>query len=46
MRSERSSLYIDTVTLSNFLGVDVWPLLVKRYGVRLYPVPRIFTPPW
>ena len=43
MRSERSSLYIDTVTLSNFLGVDVWPLLVKRYGVRLYITAEVYT---
>jgi predicted nucleic acid-binding protein len=36
-------LFADTVTLSNFLGVEEWPFLVLRYGRRLSITPEVFT---
>ena len=43
MRNELSALYIDTVTLSNFLGADEGPLLVTQYGSRLTITAEVYT---
>ncbi|MEX2607865.1 MAG: hypothetical protein WD708_11010 [Kiritimatiellia bacterium] len=43
MRNEPPALYIDTVTLSNFLGADEGPLLVTQYGSRLTITAEVYT---
>lgn len=43
MRNKPPSLFIDTVTLSNFLGADAAALLVKQYGSRLSITAEVYT---